>query len=155
MLGTILIVILVLALFGALPRWNHSRNWGYYPSSGFGVVAVRLPRRVPRPPTSTAHWLTVARGMRGVPWRRSSFGPVGSAGRYVSLRGARQQRNPCGWWCSAAGERPRASGLGPMASQAAGIRYRGTAMRWPRACPVTGRAGFGAPGNAGGPAQAA
>ena len=39
--------------------------------------------------------------------------------------------------------------------QAAGIRYRGTAMRWPRACPVTGRAGLGAPGNAGGPAQAA
>ncbi len=31
MLGTILIVILILALFGALPRWSHSRDWGYYP----------------------------------------------------------------------------------------------------------------------------
>lgn len=38
MLGTILIVILILALCGALPRWSHSRNWGYYPASGLGVV---------------------------------------------------------------------------------------------------------------------
>lgn len=40
MLGTILIVILVLALFGALPRWSHSRNWGYRPSGGLGLVLV-------------------------------------------------------------------------------------------------------------------
>jgi hypothetical protein len=40
MLGTILIVILLLALFGALPRWSHSRNWGYYPSGGLGLVLV-------------------------------------------------------------------------------------------------------------------
>jgi hypothetical protein len=38
MLGTILIVILVLALFGALPRWSHSRDWGYYPTGGLGLV---------------------------------------------------------------------------------------------------------------------
>jgi hypothetical protein len=38
MLGTILIVILVLALFGALPRWSHSRDWGYFPSGGVGIV---------------------------------------------------------------------------------------------------------------------
>lgn len=38
MLGTILIVILLLALFGALPRWGHSRNWGYAPSGGVGVI---------------------------------------------------------------------------------------------------------------------
>jgi uncharacterized membrane protein YccC len=38
MLGTILIVILVLALVGVLPRWPHSRDWGYYPSGGLGVV---------------------------------------------------------------------------------------------------------------------
>jgi hypothetical protein len=38
MLGTILIVILVLALLGALPRWSHSRHWGYYPTGGVGVV---------------------------------------------------------------------------------------------------------------------
>ena len=37
MLGTILIVILVLALFGALPRWSHSRDWGYAPTGGCGV----------------------------------------------------------------------------------------------------------------------
>lgn len=40
MLGTILIVILVLALFGALPRWPHSRGWGYYPTGGIGLVLV-------------------------------------------------------------------------------------------------------------------
>jgi hypothetical protein len=40
MLGTILIVILVLALFGAIPRWPHSRNWGYYPSGGVGLILM-------------------------------------------------------------------------------------------------------------------
>jgi hypothetical protein len=40
MLGTILIVILVLALFGALPRWPHSRDWGYYPTGGLGMILV-------------------------------------------------------------------------------------------------------------------
>jgi len=38
MLGTVLIVILVLALFGALPRWSHSREWGYDPTGGVGLV---------------------------------------------------------------------------------------------------------------------
>jgi hypothetical protein len=38
MLGTILIVILILALLGALPRWSHSRDWGYAPTGGVGVV---------------------------------------------------------------------------------------------------------------------
>ena len=38
MLGTILIVILILALFGALPRWSHSRNWGYVPTGGLGLI---------------------------------------------------------------------------------------------------------------------
>jgi len=33
-------VILVLALLGALPRWRHSRNWGYYPSGGLGLVLL-------------------------------------------------------------------------------------------------------------------
>jgi hypothetical protein len=40
MLGTILIVILLLALFGALPRWSHSRDWGYYPSGGVGTILL-------------------------------------------------------------------------------------------------------------------
>lgn len=40
MLGTILIVILVLALLGALPRWSHSREWGYYPTGGVGVILL-------------------------------------------------------------------------------------------------------------------
>jgi hypothetical protein len=40
MLGTILIIILVLALVGALPRWGHSRNWGYAPSGGLGLIVV-------------------------------------------------------------------------------------------------------------------
>ncbi len=40
MLGTTLIVILVLALVGALPRWSHSRDWGYYPTGGVGLVLL-------------------------------------------------------------------------------------------------------------------
>jgi hypothetical protein len=40
MLGTILIIILILALLGALPTWGHSRNWGYFPSGGLGLVLV-------------------------------------------------------------------------------------------------------------------
>jgi hypothetical protein len=40
MLGTILIVILILALFGALPRWSHSRDWGYYPTGGVGMILL-------------------------------------------------------------------------------------------------------------------
>jgi len=38
MLGTVLLVLLVLMLLGALPRWPHSRNWGYYPSGGLGLI---------------------------------------------------------------------------------------------------------------------
>jgi hypothetical protein len=40
MLGTILIVILVLALLGALPRWSHSREWGYAPTGGVGLILL-------------------------------------------------------------------------------------------------------------------
>ena len=40
MLGTILIVLLVLFLVGALPTWNHSRSWGYFPSGGFGLILI-------------------------------------------------------------------------------------------------------------------
>jgi hypothetical protein len=42
MLGTVLIVILILALVGALPRWSHSREWGYYPSGGLGLILLIL-----------------------------------------------------------------------------------------------------------------
>ena len=38
MLGTILIVILIMVLLGALPRWSHSRDWGYAPTGGVGLV---------------------------------------------------------------------------------------------------------------------
>jgi hypothetical protein len=40
MLGTILVVILILALLGAMPRWPHSRQWGYVPTGGVGLVLV-------------------------------------------------------------------------------------------------------------------
>jgi len=40
MLGTILLVVLILALLGALPRWDHSRSWGYAPTGGVGVILV-------------------------------------------------------------------------------------------------------------------
>jgi hypothetical protein len=42
MLGTILIVVLVLLLLGALPTWPHSRQWGYYPSGGLGLILTVL-----------------------------------------------------------------------------------------------------------------
>ena len=38
MLGTIVIVILVMALLGVLPRWSHSREWGYAPTGGVGLI---------------------------------------------------------------------------------------------------------------------
>jgi hypothetical protein len=40
MLGTVLIVILILALLGALPRWSHSREWGYAPTGGVGLAIL-------------------------------------------------------------------------------------------------------------------
>jgi len=39
---TIVIVVLVLLLLGVLPTWPHSRQWGYYPSGGLGIVVVVL-----------------------------------------------------------------------------------------------------------------
>ena len=39
---TILIVVVVLMLLGALPNWPHSRNWGYFPSGGLGIVLLIL-----------------------------------------------------------------------------------------------------------------
>jgi hypothetical protein len=41
-MGTILIIILVLVLVGALPTWPHSKNWGYYPSGGLGLILLIL-----------------------------------------------------------------------------------------------------------------
>ena len=40
--GTILLIILILILIGALPTWGHSRNWGYAPSGGVGLLVVIL-----------------------------------------------------------------------------------------------------------------
>jgi hypothetical protein len=40
MLGTILLIILILFLIGALPTWPHSKNWGYVPSGGLGLVVL-------------------------------------------------------------------------------------------------------------------
>jgi hypothetical protein len=42
MLGTVLVILLILMLIGALPTWPHSRNWGYGPSGGLGLVLVIL-----------------------------------------------------------------------------------------------------------------
>ena len=39
-MGLLLLIILVLLLLGGLPRWNHSREWGYGPSSGLGLLLV-------------------------------------------------------------------------------------------------------------------
>jgi hypothetical protein len=42
MLRMALTVVLILALIGALPAWPHSRNWGYYPSGGIGLILMIL-----------------------------------------------------------------------------------------------------------------
>ena len=39
-LGTILLIVLILILIGALPTWPHSANWGHYPSSGLGAIVI-------------------------------------------------------------------------------------------------------------------
>ena len=39
-LGTILLIVLVVILIGALPSWPHSMNWGYYPSGGMGLLLL-------------------------------------------------------------------------------------------------------------------
>lgn len=41
-MGTILLIILILLLLGAVPAWPHSRDWGYYPSGGIGLIVVIL-----------------------------------------------------------------------------------------------------------------
>jgi uncharacterized protein DUF3309 len=41
-LGTIVLVVLVLMLVGAIPSWPHSRSWGYGPSGGLGLVVIAL-----------------------------------------------------------------------------------------------------------------
>jgi hypothetical protein len=41
-LGTVLLIILILLLVGALPTWPYSSGWGYYPSGGFGLILVVL-----------------------------------------------------------------------------------------------------------------
>jgi asparagine N-glycosylation enzyme membrane subunit Stt3 len=39
-LGTILLIVLILLLIGAIPSWPHSRSWGYGPSGGLGIVLI-------------------------------------------------------------------------------------------------------------------
>jgi hypothetical protein len=40
MLGTILLIVLILILIGAIPTWPHSKNWGYGPSGGLGLLVI-------------------------------------------------------------------------------------------------------------------
>jgi len=42
MLGTVLVVLLILMLLGAIPAWPHSKNWGYGPTGGIGLILVIL-----------------------------------------------------------------------------------------------------------------
>ena len=42
MLLTILLIVLIIALLGSLPTWPYSRGWGYYPTSGVGIVLLVL-----------------------------------------------------------------------------------------------------------------
>lgn len=41
-LGSILLVVLILMLIGVIPTWPHSKNWGYYPAGGLGLVVLIL-----------------------------------------------------------------------------------------------------------------
>ncbi len=42
MLGTVVLIVVILLLLGALPTWNHSRQWGYFPSGGLGLILLIL-----------------------------------------------------------------------------------------------------------------
>ena len=42
MLGTILLIVLILMLVGAIPTWPHSKGWGYGPSGGLGLIVIIL-----------------------------------------------------------------------------------------------------------------
>jgi len=42
MLGTILLIVLILLLIGAIPTWSHSKNWGYGPSGGLGLIVISI-----------------------------------------------------------------------------------------------------------------
>jgi hypothetical protein len=42
MLGTLLLIVLILMLIGAIPTWPHSKNWGYGPSGGLGLIVIIL-----------------------------------------------------------------------------------------------------------------
>ncbi|KIH76996.1 Protein of unknown function [Geoalkalibacter ferrihydriticus] len=42
MIGTIVLIIVILLLLGALPTWPHSRSWGYFPSGGLGLILLIL-----------------------------------------------------------------------------------------------------------------
>jgi uncharacterized protein DUF3309 len=39
-MGTVLLIILILLFLGAVPRWPYSRNWGYWPSGGIGLIVM-------------------------------------------------------------------------------------------------------------------
>ncbi len=41
-IGTLLLIIIILMLVGVLPAWPHSKNWGYYPSGGLGLIVLIL-----------------------------------------------------------------------------------------------------------------
>ncbi len=41
-LGTILLIVLILLLVGAIPTWSHSRSWGYMPSGALGLIVIIL-----------------------------------------------------------------------------------------------------------------
>ena len=41
-IGSILVIVLVLLLIGALPTWGHSANWGYFPSGGLGILLIAV-----------------------------------------------------------------------------------------------------------------
>ena len=77
-LGTILLIVLVLLLIGAIPSWPHSRNWGYGPSGGLGLVVVVL-----------VVLLLTGR----IEQRASADKPASSGGRVVR---ARRVRRVCG-----------------------------------------------------------
>ncbi len=58
MLGTILLIVLILLLLGAIPAWPHSRSWGYYPSGFVGILLYSLvmgaAAYIAEPPVPTA-----------------------------------------------------------------------------------------------------
>ena len=81
-MSTILIIVLILLLIGALPTWPHSANWGYFPSGGLGLVLLILHPG----PDRSARSAHIGEGPVTVGWQRPGAAPSVARGLVSPFR---------------------------------------------------------------------